>query len=217
MKIIRRQIILGIAVLLVLCGCQGAATNTPVLSQTPIPASTVYSLDNFAGANGSLLTAHIPDIGPLWRIMTDPTKWILQSGALTRSYFVIDQACVDTKQTDVVISANFTSLNGLSSLLVRRQNGGNYWGLFYDTVRNGWQMDKVLGGPDQFQGPLLPGSIGIVSLSAKGNTITAVGPRGDVFSVTDPALNTQTQACLVLDGDGTNASTVKSWKATSVI
>lgn len=126
---------------------------------------------------------------------------------LTKKWATIVHAFVDAGTPEVSVSANFTSLQNLCSLIIRRQDSANYWELFYNYAV-GWQLDKVVGSVDNNQGPLLLGSTGTVSLSASGNVITARGPDGSTVQVIDATFNTATKVGLILDGFGGVASSV---------
>jgi uncharacterized delta-60 repeat protein len=174
--------------------------------------SSPISKDSFTDTNGTLLTSHTPDIGPTWSVnLSSESEWTIQSNQLNRSGNIIRHAFMNAGQTDVMACAQFTTLENLSAILIRRQDTANYWELYFDYGNQGWQFNKVVAGVDIPIGPTLQGTTGTVCLSANGDVVTARSPHGDTYSVTDTDLNTQTGVGMILDGFGGIPSVVDNW------
>ncbi len=186
-------------------------------ASAPAPSTTVYSKDTFTDTNGVQLTSHTPDVGPAWSVSGDASQFTVQGNQMSRSGNVIRHAFLNSGQTDVTVTLDVTHLENLTAILVRRTDVANYWELFYDFGNGGWQMSLVNGGPDTFYGPILGGTTGQVTLTARGNVITATSPNGDTFSVTSTVHNTATGVGFILDGFSGNASTIDNWLVTSPI
>jgi uncharacterized delta-60 repeat protein len=174
--------------------------------------SSPISKDSFTDTNGTLLTSHTPDIGPTWSVnLSSESEWTIQSNQLNRSGNIIRHAFMDAGESDVMACAQFTTLENLSAILIRRQDTANYWELYFDYGNQGWQFNKVVAGVDIPIGPTLQGTTGTVCLSANGDVVTARSPHGDTYSVTDTDLNTQTGVGMILDGFGGIPSVVDNW------
>ena len=179
------------------------------------PPAVELSRDTFTDANGTALTAHVPDLGPAWQEATGGTAgYTIEGNQLSRTDPTIRHAFMDVGEADVKVTIEATHCENLVGLLIRRSDTSHYWEVFYDFGNDGWQMSLVNGGADEFKGPLLPGNIGTISLEAKGNTITATGPGGDQHTEIDATLNTNTQVGIIVDGFGGVPSTVDSWSVT---
>lgn len=157
----------------------------------------------FTAADNTLLSAYTPDVGPVWSGGDSGFK--ILSNRLTRLPFTIVHAFFNAGSANVRLEVDVIDVSNQTSLLIRRQDGGNYWEVFYDNVQIGWQLDVVVSGADNFIGALMPGNNGHIIFEANGNVITATGPGGDVRQVTDSRLNSATGAGIIMRGD--NAST----------
>lgn len=175
----------------------------------------VVGTDSFTDPDNTLLSAHTPNEGRSWTGADSNYKII--SNQLTNKGTGLVHAVWPAFGTEVEFSVNVVQLcpgTGVAvSIMIRHQNAANYWELFYD-VGNGWQLDKVVGGADNFVGSPMTGTTGTIKLKATGNTIVATSPDGSTRTAFDSALNTMTDVAVILRGDLTTPSIIDNAQVT---
>ena len=178
----------------------GVSQTVPV-TVTGVPASWLVS-DSFTDTNGTLLTAHAPDInqtGNAWTVTGGPPTPTIGNGrAVTAAGGGHMQLTIDTGIADVDLATDYIvgSGPGMGGLAFRETDGNNLLALL--TYLNTLQLYARQNGnwgmlASQPIGTLMPGSTHRLEVRAVGSNVQAMWDGSVVFTVTTTVQQTGTR------------------------
>lgn len=161
----------------------GSFTNTP-------PAPELLALDSFTDANGVALTAHTPNVGPMWSAVHG--TFDIQGGQANTTAINgtsgVANATVNVGRADVLIQAlaRFPS-GGSAGLTARLTDGTNYWTVRFNAGSFAL-FEIVAGTPTSRASAVISASINTlyeITMRCTGTAITATWrlPGGSLTTI----------------------------------